>query len=129
MPRWLVIVLALAVAHSACAKEVTLASCLQQALRAEDRLYRLGGDEFAALLQDTTIEQAEVIVRRCQEQIERHDFGQYGLTMPVVLSIGVAQADPDLTFNEVLRRADAAMYRAKQSSDRKVVFHGATTDS
>ncbi|NCS65215.1 MAG: diguanylate cyclase [Betaproteobacteria bacterium] len=100
-----------------------LADCLQRALRAEDRLYRLGGDEFAALLQDTTREQAEDIVRRCQEQIERHDFGQYGLTMPVVLSIGVAQADPDLSFNEALRRADAAMYRAKQSSDRKVVFY------
>jgi diguanylate cyclase (GGDEF)-like protein len=100
-----------------------IALCLQQALRAEDRLYRLGGDEFAALLLNTSAEQADAIVKRCQEQINKYDFKQYGLTAPIVMSIGVALADPDMSFNETLRHADIAMYRAKESSDRKVVFY------
>lgn len=101
----------------------TLAACLQQALRADDRLYRLGGDEFATLLLDTNREQAQAVVERCLEQVGKEDLTQHGLREPIVLSIGVALADPDISFNEALRHADIAMYRAKQSDERKVVFY------
>jgi diguanylate cyclase (GGDEF)-like protein len=101
----------------------TLANCLQQALRADDRLYRLGGDEFATLLLDTNREQAQAVVERCLGQVGKQDLAQHGLLEPIVLSVGVALADPDTSFNEALRHADIAMYRAKQSDDRKVVFY------
>jgi diguanylate cyclase (GGDEF)-like protein len=106
-----------------------LSLCLQQALRSEDRLYRLGGDEFAALLLNTTRDQAETIVERCREQIRKYDFVQHGVTMPIVLSIGVALADPDMSFNEALRQADIAMYRAKASNAGKVVIYEPSLES
>lgn len=101
----------------------TLSDCLQRALRADDRLYRLGGDEFATLLLDTNREQAQAVVERCQEQVARQDLSPHGLKEPIELSIGVALADPDTSFNEALRHADIAMYRAKESKGSKVVFY------
>ena len=101
-----------------------IACCLQQSLRSEDRLYRLGGDEFAALLLETTPDQAEAVAKRCRLQIEQYDFHSLGLKEPVVLSTGIVMATPDLSFNEALRRADMAMYRAKSSPETdKIVFY------
>jgi diguanylate cyclase (GGDEF)-like protein len=101
----------------------TVSHCLQQALRAEDRLYRLGGDEFAALLMNISRDQTEAIVERCLKQIAKFDFSLLGLSASVVLSTGVVLADPDMSFNEALRHADNAMYQAKQASGIKVVIY------
>ncbi|MCP5277313.1 MAG: EAL domain-containing protein [Thiobacillus sp.] len=106
-----------------------IAACLQQALRADDRLYRLGGDEFATLITDTDARHAQSVAERCLEHIFAHDFRQHGLSEPVTISIGVAVSDDGLgkgqriTLTELQKRADLAMYAAKRPGGQKIVFY------
>lgn len=101
-----------------------IASCLQSALRAGDRLYRLGGDEFATVLVEADPLHAETIAERCLEHIMAHDFRQYGMSEPATISIGVAQSHTsDLSLSELQKRADLAMYAAKRPASPKIVFY------
>jgi len=80
-----------------------------EALRATDVLSRAGGDEFVLLLPSTgPTEAVAVLTRLCQAT----DQG---------FSAGVAVAAPDSTVQEVLRQADEACYRAKQTGGGHVV--------
>ncbi len=101
-----------------------IASCLQDALRADDRLYRIGGDEFATVLRETDIAIAEAVAERCLEHILSHDFRQYGMSEPVTISIGLTLSDDaHVTLGEMQKRADLAMYTAKRPGSRKLVFY------
>ena len=101
-----------------------VASCLQSALRAGDKLYRLGGDEFATVLLDADPLQAEIIAERCLEHIMAHDFRQYGMSEPTTISIGIAHSHAgDLSLSELQKRADLAMYAAKRPASPKIVCY------
>lgn len=83
-------------------------------LRASDSVCRYGGEEFAIILPGTTsAEAAQVAQRLCERvfaaQIEHRD----GLAGRVTLSIGVATAEQ--AGDDVLLRADQALYQAKQA--------------
>lgn len=76
---------------------------MRSALRAGDVLARLGGDEFGALLVDTSEGQALAAVARLRE-----------MTPPIgCFSAGAAIWDGSETLDELLRRADVALYTAK----------------
>jgi diguanylate cyclase (GGDEF)-like protein len=87
---------------------------LQGSIRPGDTTCRLGGDEFAILLEEVRdVEGAVVVVKRVRGRLRQaFEVGQEAVT--VTASIGIAlseseEVDPD----ELLSRADAAMYRAK----------------
>lgn len=98
-----------------------LAPRLQQAVRPEDLVARLGGDEFVVMLERFT-DQAEVmnVAQRLGAALEQPVFSggrKHGLSA----SIGVVFTRPgEMTASEVLRDADAAMYRSK-SAGRGVI--------
>ncbi len=101
-----------------------IASCLQSALRADDKLYRLGGDEFATVLLDADPLHAEAIAERCLDHVMAHDFRQYGMSEPATISIGVAHSHAgELHLGELQKCADLAMYAAKSPSSPKIVFY------
>lgn len=100
-----------------------MAESLSGALRADDRLYRLGGDEFATLMPGADIATALVVAERCLEQVRRHDFGQYGITEPVTLSIGLAHGIAPLDLDTLHKQADLAMYTAKRPGHPKIVVY------
>lgn len=104
-----------------------IANCLSHALRTGDRLYRLGGDEFATMLPNSDNASAEAVAERCLHHIQSHDFKQYGLNEPVMLSIGIALSEhAGFNLHELQSHADLAMYSAKRPGNRKHVFyHGA----
>ena len=84
------------------------------ALRADDTVARLGGDEFTVLCEGITRRRA----RRCRSPTRsREELGHlYELDdgeLYVTASIGVALSDAESSPEELLRDADAAMYRAK----------------
>jgi diguanylate cyclase (GGDEF)-like protein len=103
-----------------------IAACLVRALRADDRLYRLGGDEFAALLSGTDFAVTTAIAERCLDQINAHDFAQYGITEPVSISIGLAHAEGHIDLPALHKQADLAMYHAKRPGNRKIVVYDAS---
>jgi diguanylate cyclase (GGDEF)-like protein len=90
---------------------------IQDSVRTGDTVARLGGDEFAILVEDTpeiADRVAELIVRAFDEP-----FVVEGRTVTMRLSIGLASAfsggDADVTADELLKRADLAMYSAKRA--------------
>ena len=100
-----------------------LATCLTQALRADDRLYRLGGDEFATLMPGVPIDTARVVAERCLEQVRQYDFSRLGISEPVTISIGLAHASAPFDLTTLHRHADLAMYSAKRPGHPKIAIY------
>ena len=88
----------------------------QTALREQDLLGRWGGEEFVALLAGADLEQAKAIAQRCIDSLAEGSL-QLADDEALVLgvSMGVASLRPVEGFDTLVRRADAALYRAKQS--------------
>jgi diguanylate cyclase (GGDEF)-like protein/PAS domain S-box-containing protein len=94
---------------------------LQHTLRPSDSVARLGGDEFAAILNDLREPSEAVYVaeRLLSVIAEPVDLGSD--TLVTTVSIGVAHADDgDASAGELLRRADFAMYSAKDHGRARV---------
>jgi len=98
-----------------------VAAGLADAVRAEDTLARLGGDEFAVLIEDVTAQEATAAAARLDEAL-RQPVRVKGGDAAVRASIGVATTnDPTLGPEELLRRADLAMYAAKARRAHEIV--------
>ena len=90
-------------------------------LRGCDPLGRIGGEEFVVVCADTTLEQALVVAERLREATAALLFDDVDPGLRVTVSIGVAQSQrSDDTHEDVLARADAALYRAKQRGRDRV---------
>lgn len=91
-------------------------------LRPTDLMARYGGEEFAALLPDTSQDVALGIAERLRGGIEWASLtlGESGETVRVTISIGLAEAHLGETLAEVVRRADTALYRAKENGRNRV---------
>ena len=93
----------------AVAKELT------QGLREVDLLGRLGGEEFAAILPETDLQQAQQVAERVRNSVQALSFTSAdGSRVRLTLSIGVAaRREGELRLEDLLARADRALYRAK----------------
>ena len=91
-----------------------IARALQSAVRETDVVGRLGGDEFAVILDDADLETAEEIAGRMRDLVASARLVTVHEPLTIGISVGLAawQA-PDETIDELLRRADAAMYSEK----------------
>ncbi len=105
-----------------------IAQRLRPALRGDDFVGRFGGDEFVAIAEEVAdAEQAAALAARLLEVTSAPLRGLDGTT--VTASIGIALVDGDVDAAEAIRRADTAMYRAKQSGrDRYSFFFEANGD-
>lgn len=92
--------------------------------RANDVFARIGGEEFAVLLPETDLEQAYAIAEKLRMAFEQQDLRHFWLTsdpIPFTVSIGVATRVPgEVRVEEVFKRADQALYRAKQGGRNRV---------
>jgi diguanylate cyclase (GGDEF)-like protein len=91
-----------------------VARALQDALRASDRTGRMGGDEFAIVLPEVRIDDCQQLALRIREISPIVIELCAATEVRVGLSLGLALAEPDETFDAVLARADAAMYEDKR---------------
>ncbi|MBL8326215.1 MAG: GGDEF domain-containing protein [Rubrivivax sp.] len=93
---------------------VRVASVLQAQLRAEDVLGRAGGEEFWLVLPATPLDHALQLAERLRSGVEAAALG-------TTCSIGVALAAPnDADVGQIVARADAALYRAKDAGRNRV---------
>jgi len=90
---------------------------LRQAVRASDTLYRLGGEEFAMLLPGTDIEQGRVTAEKLRLRVAESPLDR---DVPITASFGVAVTDGNESPDEFYRRADQAMYAAKEAGRNRV---------
>lgn len=90
-------------------------------LRSNDFFARYGGEEFVVLLNSTKLLVAMEIAERIRASVESHSFVFEGRTIPVTVSVGVAEKLPnDTNWSSVYERADRALYASKQSGRNKV---------
>ncbi|RYF75805.1 MAG: bifunctional diguanylate cyclase/phosphodiesterase [Comamonadaceae bacterium] len=95
-----------------------LAGCIG----AQDFVGRIGGDEFALLLPGATKASASTIGNLIIQKLDA-PFSVGGHDISISTSIGVSVfPDDGVEVADLLRRADMALYRAKESGKRKVVF-------
>lgn len=87
---------------------------IRSVFRNDDIVGRIGGDEFMALIKN--ISSVSLAEKKAGELANATHFSCSGISMDISCSIGVALFDDETTnFAELYRKADAAMYRAKQS--------------
>jgi diguanylate cyclase (GGDEF)-like protein len=89
-------------------------------LRQGDLAYRYGGEEFLLVLPNRTIEEAAKGAERCRRTIAEVTADS-DLPAPATLSAGVAQVTDGESIENVLGRADRALYRAKRAGRDRVV--------
>ena len=99
---------------------VQVARRLQQALRPGDVLGRLGGDEFTVLAENIAHDHAMALAERLREQLAT-PFELAGGEFLMSSSVGVATSSVPECPEDLMRWADAAMYRAKQGGRDCVV--------
>lgn len=100
----------------------TLASfgrVLAGAVREEDAAFRVGGDEFALVLRGCAEKEARSVVERVLAAwAKEQEDVPAAARVEASFGIAVSAADADSTVEELLRRADEAMYGAKRSRNR-----------
>jgi diguanylate cyclase (GGDEF)-like protein len=94
---------------------------LAATLRGEDVFARLGGEEFVALLPNCDCNEAFSAAERLRAALKTEMPDP-----PLTVSLGIACGDAGATLTDLMRRADTALYRAKeQGRDRAVIAEAA----
>lgn len=103
-----------------------IAQSAASVLRSSDILGRLGGEEFALLLPDTDLAGAVLVAERVREAVEAREVqvepNEQGVsaTVRVTVSLGVAELRSHEPFESLLKRADRALYAAKDLGRNRV---------
>jgi diguanylate cyclase (GGDEF)-like protein len=90
-------------------------------VRETDVVGRYGGDEFVIVLPETPLNGAMVIAERIRKKVEECEFNAQNLSIRLTVSLGVANCPKHtLTAEGLIKKADAAMYRAKELSKNSI---------
>lgn len=94
---------------------------MSQSVRAGEQFARLGGEEFCLAISRCTLDEARRVAERMCSAVRDAPFTVGGRAHAVTISIGVSQLrDGERDIDPTLRRADSALYRAKQGGRDRV---------
>lgn len=97
------------------------AQILKDEIRTSDLAVRYGGDEFIVIFSDTKEDKAMIIAQRIRAAVEQKKFVE-GKDQMASVSIGLTQASAqDKSGDDIIKRADDAMYQAKRAGKNRVV--------
>jgi two-component system cell cycle response regulator len=98
------------------------AHLVERVIRAEDLFARVGGEEFLVLCRATAATGALRLAERLRRSVEDFDFEWEGDELPVTVSVGVATSDDVRVASpeDLIRRADEALYRAKERGRNRI---------
>ena len=106
---------------------VEFAKRIQKNIRGVDLPCRYGGEEFVVLMPDTSQRSASNIAERVRDAVESMPFlTSSGVSISITVSAGVALNASDIDEPKtLLKKADIALYQAKDSGRNRVVFDAA----
>lgn len=99
---------------------IFIAKLLKKALRDGDRVYRFGGEEFVVMLNRTDLEGAQLVANRFLALCRQNKPVFHNEQIGVSLSIGLTQTHENDNMDELLHRADSALYRAKKNGKNRL---------
>lgn len=100
-----------------------VAEAMTNSLRSVDMVARIGGEEFIVVMPDTAEEFALAVAERLRRRVELVEIEAAGTGKPirVAISVGMTMRRPtDASIDELIGRADSALYRAKQGGRNRV---------
>ena len=107
-----------------------IAKRLQESVRKSDTVARLGGDEFVILLETIPNESdLDLLLKKILNNIrKRFVFENYKFSPSGSLGVAFSQHVKSCSAKNMLRRADLAMYRAKELGKNQIVFYDASLE-
>lgn len=94
---------------------IFLSKLIQNSLRRGTRIYRYGGEEFVVILNRTSLEEALSVVDRIIKETCDSKLLYKGHDIHLTLSAGLASHVQNITADELIEKADKALYEAKKS--------------
>jgi len=101
---------------------VHLVSVVKETLRKLDVIARFGGEEFLVLLPETEPAEAMQIITRVQRELTKRIFMHNAQRLLITFSAGVAYRTPGETQADLIKRADVALYKAKNAGKNRVIL-------
>ncbi|HSB02260.1 MAG TPA: GGDEF domain-containing protein [Anaerolineales bacterium] len=92
-----------------------MAGILHSMLRKQDMLARWGGDEFLVIAPGAPDCDPEALAERLRSEVANSEYHHANASFHITVSIGVACAGQASTLDEILKKADEALYRAKRT--------------
>jgi two-component system cell cycle response regulator len=99
---------------------VQAARVLTESVRGSDVVCRYGGEEFLVLAPETDARGALALAEKMRLAVSARLFGDGGRSFALTLSAGVAELRPGESGNDMIARADLALYQAKQRGRDRV---------
>ncbi|DAB38175.1 MAG: hypothetical protein A2023_05080 [Sulfuricurvum sp. GWF2_44_89] len=99
-----------------------IAQTIKGMIRTADKVYRYGGEEFAVVLNRCDVTQAQMIADKIREKIEKSNLLYAGKSVHVTISAGVTIHQEGDTLEDLISRADKALYCAKKSNKNCTVL-------
>jgi diguanylate cyclase len=93
----------------------TIARIFQQQTRNTDFIARYGGEEFMGIFPETDLNDALVLANKIRDKVEHSKFHYENKPVPITASAGLASFRGNDTIDDVFKRADKALYQAKES--------------
>lgn len=99
-----------------------LASVLRKVSTRSEFVARYGGEEFVVLVAGASLDEGRAFAERAREEVvsEVFPYGEHQPLGKVTVSVGVSVFENGVTAEEVLKRADAALYESKQNGRNRV---------
>lgn len=90
-------------------------------IRKHDSVARFGGEEFLFVMPNLNLENAKKVIERVRKKLESTPFIHQGNALTITASFGVTQLSHDDDIKNSIKRADVALYTAKNSGRNKTI--------
>ncbi len=101
---------------------VLIAKLLTEHCRKTDFVSRFGGEEFTMLLPNTDAKAAFTLADKLRKIVRKAGFNFAGNAISITISCGIAQFAEDETHDNVFKRADEALYKAKNAGRNQCII-------
>ena len=99
---------------------IHLVTVAKEELRLTDQIARLGGEEFLIMMPSTSLDAAATIITRLQRNLTKKYFLDNNEKVLITFSAGIAERALGESQESLIKRADSAMYEAKQTGKNRV---------